>query len=98
MNEPTTHIAGVPVTVNDQLQRQRCGWCGKILLDYDLSRIAVPAGQGPPATYAVGALVTVDDGISYTVELVDGKLPDDSCTRRDEPVSMISSIESEVRL
>ncbi len=74
----TTHIAAQHVTVNDRYLRQRCGWCGATLLEYDLTRVAVPADQpGPPATWPVGVLVTVDDGASWTVD--GDRLPDDAC-------------------
>lgn len=75
-----THIAGTPVTVNNR-QRQRCAWCGHILIDYDLANIAVPVGQeGEPGTWEVGALVHVDGGLSYVIEQpTDERLPGDSC-------------------
>lgn len=76
----TTHIAGQHITVNDRHIRQLCGWCGHTLIDYDLTRIAVPVDQpGPPATWPIGALVTVDGNASWTVEAV--QLPDDACAR-----------------
>lgn len=84
----TTHIAGQHVTINDRYLRQRCAWCGHILLDYDLHRVAVPTGQeGPPATWPVGALVTVDGGASWTTEV--DKLPDDACARRPATPEMV---------
>jgi hypothetical protein len=80
----TTHIAGQHVTIDDRYLRQRCAWCGTILLDYDLTLVAVPVGQeGPPATWPVGALVTVDGGASWTI--CGEQLPDDSCTRTERP-------------
>ena len=66
----TTHIAAQHVTVNDRYLRQRCAWCGATLIEYDLHGVAVPEGQDPtPATWPVGALVTVDGD----------RLPDDAC-------------------
>src|SRR5579859_7623480 len=84
-----THCAGLDVRVDQQL-RQRCAWCGATLIDYDLSRIAVPAGQDPtPATWPVGALVTVDGNASWTPEQQDdSKLPDDACARLDHAVTV----------
>jgi hypothetical protein len=78
----TTHIAGPDVEVNAHL-RQRCAWCGTTLADYALERIAVPTGQNPrPATWSVGALVTVDGNASWTVDHADGDpLPGDACAR-----------------
>ncbi len=73
-----THIAAPQITISDRYLRQRCGWCGEILAEYDLTRIAVPVGQDPtPASWPVGALVTVDGGASWTVE--GERLPNDAC-------------------
>lgn len=73
-----THIAGLNITIDDRYLRQRCAWCGVVLLDYDLTRIAVPVGQeGPPATWPIGALIAVKGGVSWIAE--GDKLPDDAC-------------------
>ncbi|HZB28951.1 MAG TPA: hypothetical protein VE465_02175 [Streptosporangiaceae bacterium] len=81
------HIAGPDITVGHHL-RQRCAWCGATLIDDDLTRLAVPAGQDPrPATWTVGALVEVDGDnprASWVVEHVDGDpLPDNACGALD---------------
>lgn len=78
------HIAGSNVRIGARL-RQRCAWCGTVLLEYDLDRIAVPAGQDPtPATWPVGDLVAVDGHASWTVDHVDGQpLPDGACAKLD---------------
>lgn len=88
----TTHIAGLDVTVNGTHLRQRCAWCGTVLVDQDLTRVAVAAGS--PAqeaqtpgdlpdwrypTWPVGEQVTVDGGLTFVVK--DEKLVDDSCAR-----------------
>lgn len=75
------HIAGNDVQVG-ALLRQRCAWCGTILIDYDLTRVAVPVGQdAEPATWPVGDLIAVDGPVSYVVEHRDGHvLPSESCT------------------
>lgn len=73
-----THIAAPHITISDRFMRQRCGWCGETLLAYDLTRVAVLAGQDPtPATWPTGALVTVDGNASWTAEA--DRLPDDAC-------------------
>lgn len=80
------HIAGLDVTIDGEHQRQRCAWCGAVIIEYTLSRIAVPIGQpGPPAVWPVGALVAVDGGMSYVVE--SEKLPPESCSRIDFAVT-----------
>lgn len=77
-----THIAGLNVTVQDRYLRQRCAWCGVVLLDYDLANIqvAVVPGEEPtgPATWPVGELVTVNGGVSFSLE-AGSLLPDDAC-------------------
>ncbi len=83
---PVTHIAGLRISV-DSLRRQRCAWCGAVLVDYDLRNLAVPVDQDPePAMWEPGAQVAIDEHMSY---LVDGvKLPDDSCTQIDPEVTV----------
>lgn len=83
------HIVGIDVTIGDVLLRQRCAWCGATLIDYDLTRVAVPIGQeGPPGTWPVGALLMVSGPASWVVEHVDGDpLPPESCTRIDPQVT-----------
>lgn len=79
----TTHIAAPHITVDDRYLRQRCAWCGELLLDLDLDRVEVPIGQpGPPATWPMGALVTVDGPASWTAGAPGDRMPDDACVRR----------------
>lgn len=81
-----THIAGACIVLFNRYMRQRCEWCGVVLLEYDLQRIAVPAGQDPmPANWPPGKLVRVDGHISAAIDepdVVDGdiQLPPDACT------------------
>lgn len=79
------HIAGPDIQVGPRL-RQRCGWCGTLLLDYSLDRIAVPEGQDPrPATWPVGDLIAVDGGLSHVVPHQDGdQLPAEACAVLDD--------------
>lgn len=82
------HIAGSDIQVNDRL-RQRCGWCGTILLDYDLTRIAVPEGQDPrPGTFPPGELVEVDGG-AYWVrpQPREQPLPKNACALIDPDIT-----------
>lgn len=59
------HIAGTPIQVGARY-RQRCSWCGALLHDYELDKIAWPEGQEmdesplgdpAPAMWEVDALV-----------------------------------------
>jgi hypothetical protein len=83
-----THIAGVQVQVGSRL-RQRCSWCGAVLCDYDLTRIAVPIGQDPtPGMWETGRLVEVDGNLSRVVEHEDGaELPAGACAQLDDEVT-----------
>lgn len=87
------HIAGPDLQVGPQL-RQRCGWCGEQLSDYDLERTASPCGPAcdkdgclpehhRPAMWPVGALVEVDGrGTAWRVEHEDGApLPANACAQ-----------------
>ncbi|MEU4804342.1 hypothetical protein [Actinosynnema sp. NPDC023587] len=83
------HIAGNDVRV-DHLLRQRCSWCGLTLVDYDLTRVAVPEGHDPtPATWPVGGLVLVDGNMKATVGGIgqDVKLPANACALIDPTVT-----------
>jgi len=80
------HIAGVDITLHGTHLRQRCSWCGYVLMEYDLTRVAVPIGQDPtPGRWEIGALVAVDGDCSWTVEPEfsesgeQNKLPDGAC-------------------
>lgn len=83
-----THIAGPPIQVGVYL-RQRCSWCGAVLIDYALDRIAVPEGQDPtPGTWPAGGLVEVDGAASFVVPHEDGaELPANACAQLDPEVT-----------
>lgn len=81
------HIAGPDVTIGSRL-RQRCAWCGEVLWDHDLDRIAVPVDQLDddggfcPPLMLPGALVLVDGNMKAVVPHEDGaQLPDNACDR-----------------
>jgi hypothetical protein len=83
-----THFAGLKVQVGTRL-RQRCAWCGAMLADYDLQRIAVPLGQDPtPGMWAPEELVRVEGNAYFAVEHKDGDdVPADSCAMLDDAVT-----------
>lgn len=80
-----THIAGSQMQLFGIFLRQRCDWCGIILIEYDLRRVSVPVGQDHlPSMYPAGSLVRVDEHVSAVIEnpeIIDGgtQLPPDSC-------------------
>lgn len=84
-----THIAGATVQVGAQV-RQRCSWCGAVLVDVNLERTAVPEGQDlRPATWLAGGLVAVDGNAPYVVSHTEGEqLPADACAQLDPEVTV----------
>ena len=82
------HLAGLAIQLDVRL-RQRCSWCGAVLVDYALDRIAVPLGTDPtPPTWPVGAFVLVDGPMSTIVQHEDGQpIPAGSCGRLDPEVT-----------
>lgn len=93
------HIAGPDITVDGHRLRQRCCWCGAIIIDVDLHNVAVKLEEGetegrPYARWQPGSLVRVvgDNPKMFDrvdPELVDGepKLPDDCCAYLDDAVT-----------
>lgn len=89
--DTVVHIAAPALHVFGIYLRQRCAWCGVVLLEYDLRRMAfqvdptLPGVPPPlPATWAVMGLVRVDGHMSAEIENppeVDGdiQLPTDCC-------------------
>ena len=64
------HLAGPEVEAQGRYLRQRCSWCGALLLDYDLASVSRtldededPENPRPwrPGVWAVGSFVAVDD-------------------------------------
>jgi hypothetical protein len=64
------HSAGVELTVNGVV-RQRCQWCGALLIEYDLANVQVmvePDGSlRPPGVFEPSAQVAVNGGASWVV-------------------------------
>jgi hypothetical protein len=82
------HIAGPEIQVGPYV-RQRCGWCGAVLGDYDLGTIMVPVGQDPrPPKWPNGGLVAIDGSATWTVPYEDGaQLPANACAQLDPAVT-----------
>lgn len=83
------HIAAQANQVGSQL-RQRCAWCGAVLIDMDLGNVMVAPGSDPtPATWEPGRLVAIDRPASYLVEHKDGdRLPEGACGLIDHEVTL----------
>lgn len=69
------HVAGTPMRAGNVI-RQRCAWCGALLTEHDLERIAVPDGEDPGLVDADGAPLARWQGlvaIATAGELADGR-------------------------
>lgn len=88
MTAGVVHIAAAPVEVGNQL-RQRCGWCGAMLLDYDLCNLGIHVGDDRrPPMWGPGELVSVNGGASFVVEHIDGDdVPSNCCAAVDPAVT-----------
>ena len=87
-----THLAAMSVTVDGYL-RQRCAWCGWLLIDQDMTRVRALDGAAERAGWPRGALgwmpgtlVEVTGGNPTVTRVVvvpaDGiKVPESCCTR-----------------
>jgi len=83
-----THIAGVDVSIGPQL-RQRCSWCGAVLIDVNVTRAMVADSERTEfPTWPIGALIRTDGCVTSVVPHVDGTpLPDDCCGQLDYEVT-----------
>lgn len=92
MTDSIVHIAGHPVQVGSHL-RQRCAWCGAVILDQDLARTAVQLpedGSDPPPypTWGTGELIETHGldhsavSATWVVDHEDGQpVPDGCCAK-----------------
>lgn len=85
----TTHIVGLGLGVGT-LERQRCAWCGEVLVDVDLANIASPDGKVGSLLWECGALLEVygeEDGRprGWCVVKDTGELPANCCAKQVKP-------------
>lgn len=92
-----THLAGTAITWAGQFLRQRCEWCGAILVDYDLTLTAsiVPEGKTEeqaradgdltPATWPVGSFVRVDGDFPQVMTTVEAQPSEEDPTQTQAP-------------
>jgi len=98
MSDALVHLAAPPIRAANII-RQRCAWCGALIQEYDLDRVAVPDGQpsivnedGSP-TGGWEGLVAIDvcEGTVTAKWAVpdpeDGKIPADSCMALDAAIT-----------
>lgn len=92
MSDELVHLAGPAITY-DNVQRQRCVWCGALIDERDLSRMAVQVDpnaseevQNEEATRALElkweGFVAVNGHVRWSLEWPnDDKAPERSCMR-----------------
>jgi len=85
------HIVGVAIEIGP-LIRQRCSWCGAVLVDCDLRLMGfeerTPPEERRPATWTSGGLVEIDGNMTTVVDHEDGAvLPANSCGLLDPAVT-----------
>lgn len=83
------HIAAQPVQIGCHL-RQRCGWCGTVLKDYNVHDVGYESSDPDPRppTWEVGGLVLVDGRMSYSLPHVAGDdVPTNACAALDPAVT-----------
>lgn len=79
------HIAAQDCTIDGRYARQRCGWCGAILIDEDLAKMMTVVTDDDQDRrfpfFKTGALVRIDegDGVTHRSVITDERLPDDCC-------------------
>jgi hypothetical protein len=83
-----SHVPAHAITFGGTHVRQRCAWCGYVLIDADLTRIAVwgESADKPFPVWPVDGLARVTTGGGFTgteaIELEeDEPVPDDCCMR-----------------
>lgn len=90
------HLAGPTLRVGSVV-RVRCAWCGSLIDEVDLARVAVPEGQRHPADEVDAqdnplplwkGLVLIDGNMRVSVPELDGdRVPAGSCLDIDSEVT-----------
>jgi hypothetical protein len=88
------HFTGDVVTIADPegtRRRQRCAWCGYLLIAQDFELTAVPDGQdGERATLPERRLVDVDGSVTQLLDYVPGQpMPSGACADRDASPAVV---------
>jgi hypothetical protein len=77
------HLVAQTITFGS-VRRQRCLWCGALVDEVDLARIA-STSPGPIPHWE--GWVMVDGNARYAVAADDGRAPDEACMRIDHEVT-----------
>ena len=90
-----SHVVGISVETRG-IRRQRCAWCGALLQEDDLSRMAWALNEdgsdpGPPSEWPVAEILRIDGNVLRVVPKdewpEEGKVPLDCCLRIDPQVT-----------
>lgn len=55
----TTHITSNVITTDGRYMRQRCVWCGELIIDYDLSMM-MSTSTDPVKGWECGIMISVE--------------------------------------
>jgi hypothetical protein len=74
MSGAVLHLVGPAIAVGT-IRRQRCMWCGALLQEDDLARMAWSLNEdgsdpGPPGAWPAGEVVSVEDGNPRVMSVV----------------------------
>lgn len=75
------HLAGPPITV-ESVVRQRCAWCGGLLVTLNMS---IPDWERQP--WQPGSPITVDGDRQYMEQHPSDKIPSNACWSLDHEVT-----------
>ncbi len=90
------HIVGLDIRYGT-LHRQRCAWCGEVLIDDDLSLMtSISSDGGPcdPKAFPVGGLVRIEGSNPVMSSVIpeeehQGKIPIGCCAYKPEPLKLV---------
>lgn len=80
------HIAGLPIQMEGRYIRQRCGWCGAMIEDIDLTMIAVAGEDTSVPLWTQGHLISIDGGLRCDLGSVE-EVPSNCCAAIDLSVT-----------
>jgi hypothetical protein len=83
------HIAAQPVVIGSH-HRQRCAWCGAVIDDIYLGRLApeIADADFTIPTWPIGELIGVDGAATYVIDHEDGAdVPPTSCAALDPEIT-----------
>ena len=77
-----SHLTAQPVLVAGRFNRQRCAWCGELIVDEDLTTMMSTEPNWMGTEWPVSRIVRIDGSHTMVVDNHDGQMPEDSCMAR----------------